>query len=220
MFRQNFLKACQILLDNTAQMLRTVCQKEFELYGYKIPDCLLQKDFSSLADHLINPKERLLGGRACQGSFFLFASSHATISSIHAEKPLPPFVKKKWAELKVLRWDGQLQEIPNCKFVVVNLMKSTFTKVNRNTLYLHREPSKGEKRLRYFEVYFATKKHDAVHFLRGIRNEKIGHSSCVAMTDDEFKTLFEDVTKCYEDLDVDDGFVQELQRLKQGSTIF
>ena len=217
MFRQNFLKACQILLDSSAHLLRMLCQKEYELYGYRVPDRLLERDFSFLADHLSSPRERLVHGNAFPGSFFLYASSHVSVSSIGAQKPSPYFIKRKWAELKVLSWDKNFQEIPDCDTIVVNLVKSKFTKsADENTLYLHREPSRGEKYKRNIDVYFATKKCNAVDLLRKIRNEKIGHRNCVPMSDDEFKELFEDVTKCYEDLEADSGFIQELQMLKPG----
>lgn len=159
-------------------------------------------------------------GRACPGSFFLFASCHVSLSFIGGENPPPPFIKRNWAELKILSWDGDIQEIPDCKTIVVNLVKSTFTKFDENTLYLHRGFAKSEKYNRNIEVYFATKRFDAVDLLRTTRNEKIGHCICVAMSDDDFRMLFEDVTKCFEDLDVDSKFIQELQQFKQGSTTF
>ena len=198
-------------------MLRTLCKKEHELCGYKVPDCLSTRDFSFLVDHLISPKERLVRGKAFPGSFFLLASCHVSLSSIGAEKPLPPSIKRKWVELKVLKWDERFQEIPDSETIVVNLEKSKFTKsADENVLYLHREPSKGEKNNKNIEVYFGTKKCDAVDLLRKIRSTKIGHRSCVHMSDDEFKTLFDDVTKCFEDLEAEREFIQALQELKPG----
>ena len=219
MFSQNFLKACRILLDSSAQLLRTLCEKEYELYGYEVPDRLLERDLSFLVDHLINPKERLVHGNGCPGSFFVFASSHVSISSIGTRTRLPPFVKRRWAELKILSWDKKFQGIPDSNIIVVNLVKSRFTKsARKNILYLHRDPSNAEKSNKNINVYFATKKCNAVDLLRRIRNEKIGHRTCVPMSDDEFKTLFEDVMKCYEDLEVDSRFIRELQKHKRGTT--
>ena len=99
----------------------------------------------------------------------------------------------------------------------MNLQKSKFTKSTvENVFYLHREPSKGEKNNKNIDICFGTKKCDAVNRLREIRNTKVGHYNCVHMSDDEFKTLFNDVTMCFEDLQAEEVFIQALQELKPG----
>ena len=217
MFRQNYLKACQILIDISSQLLRALCKKEDELFGYKVPDSLSERDFTFLVDHLISPRERLVRGRAFPGSFFLFASCHVSLSSIDAEKPLPPSVKRKWTELKVLKWDEGFQGIPDSETIVVNQVKSKFTKsADENVLYLHRVFSKGELDNRNIEVYFGTKIYNAVELLRHVRNESISHPSTTHMSDDEFKTLFDNVTKCFEVLEAERVLIQALQKLKPG----
>ena len=236
--RINFLKTCRILLDSSTQLLRRVLREEAQMYGRKVPGELVKKDFSWLVSELIDPETRLKSGRrreAFPGLFFELASSQVTLSDVdelspHYGKNWTEVTVQKWtevtvqegAETKVEKWSEKLrQDPPRYNTVIVNLQKSGFKPSGMDdVLYLKRKPSREEKRMNNIQMYFGTKKYDAVDRLRELRNKKVGHPKNVSMSDADFDTLVSEVKKLYEILTNDEESIQEPQKIKDGKARF
>ena len=214
-----------MFFDNAAQALREVCKSEQRDCGLPLPTTnllgskgtslsLLDIEFSALAKHLCNGKQR---AEKYSGSFFVylfeakwFAATDSKAGSSSFLEVLPDQGRRS-VDVASFDW-SQLVEHKVYTHSQVSFMERV-----SNCPKQFRLLRPHDKKQKTVHVYLTKPHWAAVDKLREQRNKYVGHNSSTVLHTSDLVALFDDVKECYQILDVSKDIYKQLEEIERGS---